>query len=293
MIAVILVPLVLALSEGTSWGWLSVATVSCFVVSVIGAVGFVKVEQRVEAPIVDLQLLRNRVLVGSTLAILIVAGALNALMYLLSLYFQDPSTFGMSPLDAGLATLPAAAAMILVTPLITPLAVKIGSRQAVALGFILGAVGSTLLIFVDASWEYPAFVIPLILMAVGLGLANGPASSASTSAVSADQVGAASGISNMARYIGGSLAVAAAATVYGSAIARHLEDGASQTDALAFGLSRAALLLALMSGAGVLLAVLMGRHRAAKPKAVHLAAAAAAVTHTIPTEPVTSSSTAR
>ena len=131
LIAVILVPLVLALSEGTSWGWLSVATVSCFVVSVIGAVGFVKVEQRVEAPIVDLQLLRNRVLVGSTLAILIVAGALNALMYLLSLYFQDPSTFGMSPLDAGLATLPAAAAMILVTPLITPLAVKIGSRQAV------------------------------------------------------------------------------------------------------------------------------------------------------------------
>ena len=150
LIAVILVPLVLALSEGTSWGWLSVATVSCFVVSVLGAVGFVKVEQRVEAPIVDLQLLRNRVLVGSTLAILIVAGALNALMYLLSLYFQDPSTFGMSPLDAGLATLPAAAAMILVTPLITPLAVKIGSRQAVGLGFILGAVGSALLILVDA-----------------------------------------------------------------------------------------------------------------------------------------------
>ncbi len=262
-------------------------------VSVIGAVAFVKVEQRVEAPIVDLQLLRNRVLVGSTLAILIVAGALNALMYLLSLYFQDPSTFGMSPLDAGLATLPAAAAMILVTPLITPLAVKIGSRQAVGLGFILGAAGSALLIFVDASWEYAAFVIPLILMAVGLGLANGPASSASTSAVSADQVGAASGISNMARYIGGSLAVAAAATVYGSAIARHLEAGASQTDALAFGLSRAALLLALMSGAGVLLAALMGRHRSAKPKAVDLAAAAAAVTHTIPTEPVASSSTAR
>jgi EmrB/QacA subfamily drug resistance transporter len=293
LIAVILVPLVLALSEGTSWGWFSVATVSCFVVSVIGAVGFVKVEQRVEAPIVDLQLLRNRVLVGSTLAILIVAGALNALMYLLSLYFQDPSTFAMSPLDAGLATLPAAAAMILITPAITPLAVKIGSRQAVGLGFILGAVGSALLIFVDSSWEYPAFVIPLILMAVGLGLANGPASSASTSAVSADQVGAASGISNMARYIGGSLAVAAAATVYGSAITRHLEAGASQTDALAFGLSRAALLLALMSGAGVLLAVLMGRHRPPKPKAVHLAAAAAAVSHTIPTEPVASSSTAR
>jgi hypothetical protein len=48
-----------------------------------------------------------------------------------------------------------------------------------------------------------------------------------------------------------------------------------------------------MSGAGVLLAVLMGRHRGPTPKADHLAAAAAAVTHTIPTEPVTSSSAAR
>jgi hypothetical protein len=81
--------------------------------------------------------------------------------------------------------------------------------------------------------------------------------------------------------------------VYGSSITRHLEAGASQTDALAAGLSRAALLLALMSGAGVLLAAMMGRHRGSKPKAVHLAAAAASVTHTIPTEPVASSSTAR
>jgi MFS family permease len=136
LIAVILVPLVLALSEGNTWGWTSLATISCLVISVPGAVGFVAVERRVTAPIVDLRLLRNLVLVGATLAILLVAGAIDALMYLLSLYFQDPSAFGMSALEAGLATLPAAAAMIAVTPLITPLAVKIGPGLAVALGFV-------------------------------------------------------------------------------------------------------------------------------------------------------------
>ena len=52
------------------------------------------VERRVTAPLVDLQLLRNRVLVGATLAILIVAGTINALMYVLSLYFQDPAALG-------------------------------------------------------------------------------------------------------------------------------------------------------------------------------------------------------
>src|SRR5439155_25722839 len=119
---------------------------------------FVLVESRVAAPLVDLRLLRNAILVGATLAILIVAGAINALMYVLSLYFQNPSAFGMSALQAGLATLPAAGAIIAITPLITPLAVKIGSRSAIAPGFGLAAVACAALVFVTASWTYLAFV---------------------------------------------------------------------------------------------------------------------------------------
>ncbi|MFC7528644.1 MFS transporter [Actinoplanes sp. GCM10030250] len=286
LVAVALVPLVLALSESGDWGWISVPTISCLLLSVLGAVGFVAVERRAAAPLVNLELLRNRVLVGATLAILLVAGAINALMYLFSLYFQDPATFGMTPLEAGLATLPAAAAMIAITPLITPLAVKIGSRYAVGLGFGLATVGAVALVFVKPSWAYAAFVLPLILIAVGLGFANGPASSASTSAVPAAEVGQASGISNMARYVGGSLAVAAAATVSTAVTDGRTQAGETTSDALAAGLAGASVLLAVMSAAGVALVLLMGRHRADKPGAVHLAAAAAASTHTIPTRPV-------
>src|SRR3954465_12048464 len=36
LIAVILVPLVLALSEGTKWGWASLATLGCFAISALG-----------------------------------------------------------------------------------------------------------------------------------------------------------------------------------------------------------------------------------------------------------------
>lgn len=282
MIAVLLVPLVLALSEGTSWGWVSLATLGCFAISIAGAFGFVAVERKAEAPLVDLRLLRNGVLVGSTIAILIVAGAINALMYLLSLYFQDPAAFGLSALEAGLATLPAAAAMILVTPLITPLALKIGAGRAVALGFAVATLGSAILIFVGASWAYAAFIAPLVLIAVGLGIANGPASAASTSSVAASDTGAASGISNMARYVGGALAVAAAATIYNAATLNHLEAGASDADALAAGLSRAAIMLTLFSAAGVFLIFLMKLYRDRSLRPVDLAAAAAVTTHTIP-----------
>jgi EmrB/QacA subfamily drug resistance transporter len=284
LIAVVLVPIVLALSEGSDWGWTSLATIGCLVLSALGAAGFVAVERRVAAPLVDLNLLRNNVLVGATVAILLVAGAINALMYVLSLYFQDGASFGMSALQAGLATLPAAAALIGITPLITPLAVRIGTGYAVALGFVVSAVAFAALALVHASWTYAAFVIPLIAIAAGLGLANGPASSASTAAVSPDEVGQASGISNMARYVGGSLAVAAVAAVYSTVTSNHRGAGATAADALAAGLSRSALLLAILSAAGVVLALLARRHRLAKLRLPERAAAAAASVHTIPTE---------
>ena len=97
LIALTLAPLILALSKGSAWGWASVATIGCLVVAVPAGVAFVVVEKRVAVPLLDLALLRNRVLVGSTVAILIGAGTINALMYVLSLWFQDPSTPGLHP----------------------------------------------------------------------------------------------------------------------------------------------------------------------------------------------------
>ena len=182
-VALVLAPLILALSKGNDWGWASAATLGCFAVSIVSLVLFVNVERRVEAPLVDLQLLRNRVLVGATLAILIVAGTINALMYVLSLYFQNPDALGMSAFEAGLATLPAAAAMIAITPAITPLAGKHRRRPGGRARVRAGDGRLRRLAFVEASWAYVAFVGPLIVLSVGLGIANGPASSGSTASV--------------------------------------------------------------------------------------------------------------
>jgi EmrB/QacA subfamily drug resistance transporter len=282
LIALALAPVVLALSKGNDWGWGSAATLGCFTVAIVATVLFVMVERRVKAPLVDLHLLRNAVLVGATLAILIVAGTINALMYLLSLYFQDPAGLGMNAFEAGLATLPAAAGMIAITPLIAPLAAKIGGGRAVAVGFLLAAIGFGALAFVKSSWAYGAFVLPLVGLAVGLGIANGPASSGSTSSVAPEQVGQASGISNMARYIGGSVAVAAAAMVNNAVANNHVAEGESKADALAAGLGAASLMMALWCAAGIALVVVLRRQRIRRLDAADRAAAATASLHTIP-----------
>jgi MFS family permease len=133
----------------------------------------------------------------------------------------DPSALGLSAFQAGLATLPAAAAMIAITPAIAPIAAKLGGARAIVVGFGLAALGFGSLVFVDASWEYVAFLLPLIVLSIGLGIANGPASSGSTPAVPADQVGQASGISNMARYVGAAVAVAVVAMVNNAVAENH------------------------------------------------------------------------
>jgi EmrB/QacA subfamily drug resistance transporter len=284
LVALTLSPAILALSEGSAWGWASLRTIGCLVVAVAAGVAFVAVERRVRVPLLDLALLRNRVLVGSTIAILIGAGTINGLMYLLSLYFQNPAALGMSPLEAGLATLPATVGLVVVAPLVPRLAAKLGGRQVVGLGFLVTAVGFAVVGFTHPSWKYDAFVIPLLAIAVGMGLSNGPASSAATASVSADQVGAASGISNMARYVGAAVATALAASVNASVIASRTASGHSTSQALASGLATASWVMAAFSVAGVLMAVLMGRrYRAERGTLQDSAASAAAHLHTLPT----------
>jgi hypothetical protein len=171
--------------------------------------------------------------------------------------------------------------MIAITPAIAPLATKIGGGKAVALGFTLAAVGFAWLAFVEASWTYGAFVVPLVVLAVGLGIANGPASSGSTASVSADEVGAASGISNMARYVGAAVAVAAIAMIDNAVANNHSADGASASDALAAGLGASALFMAIWAAAGIALIAVLARYRPRRPTAIDRAAAAASTTHTI------------
>ncbi|MHA7133112.1 MFS transporter [Oerskovia turbata] len=283
LIALTLTPLILGVTKSGDWGWFSVPTLVCFAISIAAAVAFVVVEKRVAVPLVDLALLRNRVLVGSTIAILIGAGTINGLMYLLSLYFQDPATLAFTPLQAGLATLPATVGLVVIAPLVPRLAAKIGGRQTIGIGFALTTVGFVIVGFVHATWLYPAFLLPLIAIAVGMGLSNSPASAAATAAVPENQVGGASGISNMARYVGAAVATALAATIYGNVIANRTAAGAAPDAALASGLAAAAWAMAVFSFLGVLMAFVIARHRAMKGTLDDAAAAAAAVSYTLPT----------
>lgn len=282
LVATILAPLILAVSKGADWGWGSPKVLISLLVSFVSVYLFVVVEKRSPAPLLDLALMRNKVLIGATLGILIGAGTINGLMFVVSLYFQDPSALAMSPLEAGLATLPATIGLVIAAPLVPKMAEKAGAATIVAIGFFVTAVGFGVLAFVEASWGYAAFVLPFLVAAVGMAMTNGPCSSVSTSCVAEAQVGAASGVSNMARYVGAAVFTAVAAAVYGGTTTSKIADGHAPEDALASGFGRVAIVMAILSALGIPLALAAKRMRSPKPTMVDYASAAAAHTHTMP-----------
>ncbi len=288
LVALTLMPLILGVSKSGDWGWLSPATLTCFAVTVVAGYAFLQVERRVSVPLLDLALLRNRVLIGSTVAILIGAGTINGLMYLFSLYFQDPSTLDFTPLQAGLATLPATVGLVLTAPVVPRLAQRIGGRPTIAIGFAVTTAGFVVVGFTEASWTYLAFLLPLVAIAVGMGLSNGPSSSGATASVSPAQVGEASGVSNMARYVGAAVATALAATIYATVTGNQQADGASTASALSAGLGAAAWVMAAFSLLGVVMAVVFivrvrpGQGRNTLEDVMAAVASAAAVVHTVP-----------
>ena len=80
---------------------------------------------------------------------------------------ENPEALGMTPFQAGLAMLPATVGLVVVAPLVPRFAAKIGGRKVVALGFLVTAIGFAVVGFVQPSWLYLSFVLPLIAIAVG------------------------------------------------------------------------------------------------------------------------------
>ncbi len=156
-------------------------------------------------------------------------------MYLLSLYFQDPSTLGFTPLQAGLATLPATVGLVVVGHARAP--ARRALRQSSRDRGRLRPHGDR--IRGDRIRERGLALRPLRDPSSGDRGGDGPlqrtATSVATASVPPAEVGSASGISNMARYVGAAVATAIAATIYGSVSGFRIDAGAAQGPALASG----------------------------------------------------------
>ncbi|SFW70659.1 MFS transporter [Amycolatopsis australiensis] len=209
------------LIEGGSRGWTSPVILGSFAVAVVVLAAFVVVEGRRPAPMLPLRLFRRRLFTVSNTAMVVVGFALMGTSFFFSQFFVDVQ--GSSVLRAGLQTLPASLAMVVVSPFAGRLAARYGFRVVVTTGLALAGLGLLALGFADAGTAYGNVWWRLAVAGAGFALTMSPLTGAAIQAVSPQEGGLASGVSSTTRQIGAVLGVA----VLGAVVRARESGGAS------------------------------------------------------------------
>jgi EmrB/QacA subfamily drug resistance transporter len=206
--------------EAPANGWLSAQTLGFGALSVGLLALFVAWEARAEHPMLPLRLFRNPRFSGAGVSITVLFFALSGVVFLSSQIYQF--VLGYSPLAAGVRALPSAAALALFSPIGAALAKRAGTRVPVTLG--LAAVIAGLLIFAQASASsgYGHYVLAMVIVSAGIGLAMSAATSASMRELPPAMAGVGSAVNDTTRNMGSVLGVAVFGSITASVFASHM-----------------------------------------------------------------------
>ena len=213
-----LTALVLALVQGNSWGWGSPGIVALLAGAVAGLAGFVVIERRSPAPIVDFAFFRSRAFLGANVVAFAVSFSMLAMFFFLTLYMQN--ILGYSPLEAGVRFLPSTLIIIVAGPIAGRLTDRIGPRPLITVGMALVAVSLFWQSRLDVDTSYGFLLPAFMIMGVGMGLTMSPMSTAAMNAVDRTKAGVASGTLSMSRMVGGTFGVAVLGALV-AAVGRH------------------------------------------------------------------------
>ena len=234
-------------------GWGSALTVFALLGALVAGAAFVAWELRAGAPLVRLSVLRARRVWVATLLIAFIGAVSVAGFYFSSLFLQNVLRY--SPVQTGAAFLPFCAGMAAATLASSSLVERLGARAVLTAGLTLGGIGMLAMARLDAGSGFATFLLACIPTSLGVGSCIAPTVSLATSGVVRREAGMVSGLVNSSRQAGGSLALAALATV----ASRVSQENGQGVEALADGY-RAAFVLS-----GVLLLVAAAIALAAVP----------------------------
>ncbi|MBF6521072.1 MFS transporter [Nocardia farcinica] len=224
-------------------GWTSPVTLATLAAAAALLACFVAVETRVAAPLVRLSLLGSRWAGGAHLFVFLAGAGQFAAFYLASLYMQQ--VLGMSAGATGVAFLPFSLAVVVGTVLALRLGAVRAPRGLIVAGGSLAAVGMGWFALISPDGSVLTDVLgPALFGGLGMGLCLAPVAGAATIGVPAHEAGMASGVFNSARQLGGSVGVAALATV-AAARTGGATDPAALNSGYALGLAVTAALFAL------------------------------------------------
>jgi DHA2 family multidrug resistance protein-like MFS transporter len=174
-------------------------------------VWFVMRQLRSAAPLLDVRLFANRTVSGALSVYILAAVALGGMYLMFTQYLQLVAD--LSPLQTGLAILPAALVLVGVSMFSPILARKVRPGYIIAGGLAVQVVGYLLLTQVDATSGLPLLIAGFIVLYPAVNPAMALTTDLVVGSVPPEKAGAASGLSTTANDLGLSLGVAVIGSV--------------------------------------------------------------------------------
>jgi DHA2 family multidrug resistance protein len=210
--AVGLASLQTVLEEGNKDDWFgSPFIVDLTLVAVVFLVACVIIELRVKNPVMRLRLFSQRNFTAGVIGQIFVGFALFGSVYVLPQYLGQVQRYNAEQIGNVLAWtgLP----QLILIPLVPIFMKRFDVRYVAAIGIALFAISSFMNVTLSADDAGDQFLIPNIIRAIGQAFVITPISAITTGGIAPKDAGAASGLSNMLRNLGGAVGTATLATI--------------------------------------------------------------------------------
>ncbi|MFT4125945.1 MAG: MFS transporter [Gordonia sp. (in: high G+C Gram-positive bacteria)] len=208
------------LLEAPHRGWTDVWVWMALIVGGALAAGFVVIELRSTAPLLDIRLFTNRAFAAGSLSVALQFLASFGLFYLALQQLQ--MGYGYSPLTSGIALAPFVAVVGVFSLVGNWLAVRFHTlRHLLGGGMAISAVGMLAAGLLDYD-SYLGFAGILCVFAVGVGLSAAPSTTAIMANTPLDDQGVGSAVNDTARELGAAIGIALSGSIVATGYAARI-----------------------------------------------------------------------
>jgi MFS family permease len=190
----------------------NISGIALVVAGVIGFIGFLMYELRLESPVLNVRMFKNKTFAFSNLAALINYSATFAVTFLLSLYLEYIKA--LDPLSAGLILVAQPVMMAIFAPIAGRLSDKFVPQKLAAFGMGLSTIGLFLFSFINETTSIAFITIGLLVIGSGFGFFSSPNTNAIMGSVERRFYGVASAMVSTMRLLGQTFSMGLALMVF-------------------------------------------------------------------------------
>jgi EmrB/QacA subfamily drug resistance transporter len=223
LVIVLLATLTYGIIEAPSRGWSSATILAVFAASAVALGALLLYEPRREDPLIDLRFFRSTPFASAIVLSVAAFAAFGGFLFLNTLYLQEVR--GLSPVHAGLATVPMALMTVVASPLSGRLVGRRGPRLPLAISGVTLVIASAMLIGIGPTTSFAWLFAAYVLFGLGFGFVNAPITNTAVSGMPRAQAGVAAAIATTSRQFGQTLGVAVVGAIVTSRVGTSVHAG--------------------------------------------------------------------